>query len=137
MEFREQHAIYQQVADHVCEMILTGAWPEGERIPAVRDLAMELQVNPNTVNKGYASLQERGLIQNQRGIGYFAAPDARRMIRDARRDEFFTNNGDRASAAVLLVRASARPAGQTCPVDRHAELLRELFYEEILELRRA
>ncbi|TVQ24700.1 MAG: GntR family transcriptional regulator [Spirochaetaceae bacterium] len=91
MEFREQHAIYQQVADHVCEMILTGAWPEGERIPAVRDLAMELQVNPNTVNKGYASLQERGLIQNQRGIGYFAAPDARRMIRDARRDEFFAD----------------------------------------------
>ncbi len=91
MEFREQHAIYQQVADHVCEMILTGVWPEGERIPAVRDLAMELQVNPNTVNKGYASLQERGLIQNQRGIGYFAAPDARRMIRNARRDEFFTN----------------------------------------------
>lgn len=90
MEFVESQAIYQQVADHVCEMILRGSWKEGERIPAVRELAMELEVNPNTVNKGYAYLQERGLIHNQRGIGYFVGRDAVKRTQELKREEFFT-----------------------------------------------
>ena len=89
MEFIETQAIYQQVADHVCEMILRGVWPEGERIPSVRELAMELQVNPNTVNKGYAYLQDRELIRNQRGIGYFVGDSAVECTRALKRDEFF------------------------------------------------
>ncbi|MFW5683862.1 MAG: GntR family transcriptional regulator [Spirochaetota bacterium] len=90
MEFTESQAIYQQVADHVCEMILRGTWPEGERIPSVRELAMELEVNPNTVNKGYAYLQDRDLIHNQRGIGYFVSHKAREQTRAIKREEFFT-----------------------------------------------
>ena len=43
MEFSESQAIYEQVADHVCEMILRGVWPEGDRIPSVRELAMEVK----------------------------------------------------------------------------------------------
>lgn len=91
MEFVESQAIYQQVADHVCEMILRGAWPEGERIPSVRELAMELQVNPNTVNKGYAYLQDRDLIHNQRGIGYFVSESAVERTRELKREEFFSH----------------------------------------------
>ena len=90
MEFYESQAIYQQVADHVCEMILRSRWPEGERIPSVREMAMDLQVNPNTVNKGYAYLQDRGLIYNQRGIGYFVAEDAFEKTRELKREEFFS-----------------------------------------------
>jgi GntR family transcriptional regulator len=90
MEFVESQAIYQQVADHVCEMILRGTWREGERIPSVRELAMELQVNPNTVNKGYAYLQDRDLIQNQRGIGYFVGENAVERTQALKREEFFT-----------------------------------------------
>jgi DNA-binding transcriptional regulator YhcF (GntR family) len=90
MEFYESQAIYQQVADHVCEMILRRRWPEGERVPSVREMAMDLQVNPNTVNKGYAYLQDRGLIFNQRGIGYFVADDAYEKTRELKREEFFS-----------------------------------------------
>lgn len=88
MEFTETQAIYQQVADHVCEMILRAGWPEEGRIPSVRELAMGLQVNPNTVNKGYAYLQDRGVIYNQRGIGYFVSEGAVNLTRDLKRADF-------------------------------------------------
>jgi DNA-binding transcriptional regulator YhcF (GntR family) len=88
VEFTETQAIYQQVADHVCEMILKQTWGEESRIPSVRELAMELQVNPNTVNKGYAYLQDRGIIHNQRGIGYFVSDGAVLRTREVKRDDF-------------------------------------------------
>jgi DNA-binding transcriptional regulator YhcF (GntR family) len=91
MEFVETQAIYQQVADHVCEMILRGTWQEDERIPSVRELAMELQVNPNTVNKAYAYLQDSELIFNQRGIGYFVSENAVDRTRAIKRDEFYSH----------------------------------------------
>ena len=90
MEFDDSQAIYQQVADHVTESILRGVWPEGERIPSVRELAMELGVNPNTVNKAYAWLQDRALIHNQRGIGYFVSDGAADRARELKRGEFFS-----------------------------------------------
>lgn len=88
MRFAERQTIYEQVADHVCEMILRDIWMEGERIPSVRELAVELQVNPNTVNKGYATLQDRGIIHNQRGIGYFVAEGGRKRTVSMKREEF-------------------------------------------------
>lgn len=91
MDFVETQAIYQQVADHVCEKILRGEWPQDERIPSVRELAMDLQVNPNTVNKAYAYLQERDLIHNQRGIGYFVSGEAADRARHFKRAEFYAD----------------------------------------------
>ncbi len=107
MEFYESQAIYQQVADHVCEMILRRRWPEGERIPSVREMAMDLQVNPNTVNKGYAYLQDRGLIHNQRGIGYFVSDDAFAKTREIRREEFFSSELPRLFKTMSLLGVSA------------------------------
>ena len=103
MEFSDTQAIYQQVADHVCEMILRGEWPEGERIPSVRELAVELEVNPNTVNKGYAYLQDRDLIHNQRGIGYFVSTDAAERTRAMKREEFFRDELPRVFRTMRLL----------------------------------
>lgn len=103
MEFTETQAIYQQVADHVCEMILKGVWDEESRIASVRELAMELQVNPNTVNKGYAYLQDQGIIHNQRGIGYFVTPGAVRRTREVKRDEFVTGELPRVFKTMTLI----------------------------------
>lgn len=91
MEFSNSQAIYEQVADHVCEMILRSVWPEGDRIPSVRELAMELQVNPNTVNKGYAFLQDREIIHNRRGLGYFVSDGAVDRTRMVKREEFIAD----------------------------------------------
>jgi DNA-binding transcriptional regulator YhcF (GntR family) len=76
MQFRESQAIYLQIADHVCEKILLKEWIPEERIPSVRELAVQLEVNPNTVMRTYEFLQQQGIIYNQRGVGFFSAQDA-------------------------------------------------------------
>ena len=103
MEFTDTQAIYQQVADHVCEMILRSGWSEDGRIPSVRELAMDLQVNPNTVNKGYAYLQERGIIYNQRGIGYFVSNGAVDLTRELKRLDFVSDELPRVFKTMALI----------------------------------
>ncbi len=80
MQFRESQAIYIQIADHVCEKILLKEWlPEG-RIPSVRELAVQLEVNPNTVMRTYEFLQQKEIIFNQRGIGFFVGVQAVKQV---------------------------------------------------------
>ena len=88
MEFRQNQAIYLQIADHITERILSGTWPEGERIPSIREMAEDIQVNPNTVMRSYAYLQDLGIIYNQRGIGYFVAEDAYRKTLELKKQNF-------------------------------------------------
>lgn len=73
MEFRDKQAIYLQIADIICENILREKWAEQEKIPSVRQIAVELEVNPNTAMRTYAHLQDLGIISNKRGIGYFVS----------------------------------------------------------------
>jgi GntR family transcriptional regulator len=88
MQFRESQAIYLQIADYVCEKLLLKEWAPGERIPSVRELAIQLEVNPNTVMRTYEFLQQQGIIFNQRGIGFFAAQDAVKQATQYRREVF-------------------------------------------------
>lgn len=76
MQFSTTQPIYLQIADIVCEKILLGTWPEGQRIPSIRELAMQLEVNPNTVLRTYDLLQQEAVFVNRRGVGIFAADDA-------------------------------------------------------------
>ena len=69
MEFKEKQAIYLQIGEHISETILRKQWEEGEKIPSVREMAMSIEVNPNTVMRTYSYLQDRGIIFNKRGIG--------------------------------------------------------------------
>ena len=75
MEFRDDQAIYLQIADTFCENILLRKWKVLDRIPSVRDVAVEIEVNPNTVVRTYIYLQEKGIIFNKRGVGYFVSED--------------------------------------------------------------
>lgn len=88
MQFRESIAIYLQIADYICERILLRQWKTGDRIPAVRELAVQLEVNPNTVMRTYEFLQGQSIIHNQRGIGYFVSGDAVENAAQYRRTEF-------------------------------------------------
>jgi DNA-binding transcriptional regulator YhcF (GntR family) len=89
MEFKDKQAIYLQIADYVCDHILTGQWTAGEKILSIRDLAVKLEVNPNTVMRTYEYLQQQGIIFNKRGIGYFADETAPEQIHALRRQQFF------------------------------------------------
>jgi GntR family transcriptional regulator len=88
MEFRQDQAIYIQIADMISENVLSGRWKPGERIPSIRELAESIEVNPNTVMRTYGYLQEQGIIQNQRGIGYFASTDAFRTTMELAKRNF-------------------------------------------------
>jgi GntR family transcriptional regulator len=88
MEFRQNQAIYLQIADHINERILSGTWAEGERIPSIREMSEEIEVNPNTVMRSYGYLQDLGIIYNQRGIGYFVAEDAYDKTLDLKKRNF-------------------------------------------------
>ncbi len=80
MEFSEPKGIFQQIADQIRERILEGEWQAGERIPSIRELAIDLGVNPNTVTKSYQALLDRTIIENQRGRGYFVDTNAMATI---------------------------------------------------------
>jgi GntR family transcriptional regulator len=88
MQFRETQSIYLQIADYVCEKILLAEWPQGERIPSVRELAVQLEVNPNTIMRAYEFLQQESIIFNQRGVGFFVANDALQQATRYRRHLF-------------------------------------------------
>ncbi len=76
MEFKEKQAIYLQIGEHVCENILRKQWKEGDKIPSIREMAIGIEVNPNTVMRAYNYLQDMGIISNKRGIGYFVTDNS-------------------------------------------------------------
>ena len=88
MEYNDQRAIYLQIADMICEKVLTGSWKADERVPSVRELASDFQVNPNTVMRTYNFLQQSEIIYNQRGIGYFLCEDAKQKTLELKKEEF-------------------------------------------------
>ena len=88
MDFKKNQTIYMQIADFICENILADKMKPGEKILSVRDMAADIQVNPNTVMRTYSYLQEQEIIFNKRGIGYFVADDAAQKTKRIRREEF-------------------------------------------------
>lgn len=88
MEFNDNKAIYLQITDLFLDEILMKKWNGGDRIPSVRELAINTEVNPNTVMRTYSFLQEKGIIFNKRGIGYFLAEDAYKATLKLRKEEF-------------------------------------------------
>jgi DNA-binding transcriptional regulator YhcF (GntR family) len=88
MEFKNTKAIYLQIADYICEQILTGRWSENDRIPSVRELGVALEVNPNTVMRTYDFLQDKEIIFNKRGIGYFVNENAKAKTIELRKKHF-------------------------------------------------
>ena len=91
MEFKENPAIYIQIAEYVCEQILLKKWKLGDKIISIRELAVQIEVNPNTVQRAYDLLQQQNIITNKRGIGYFTEDDAMERILNFRREQFIEN----------------------------------------------
>ncbi|MBW6478459.1 MAG: GntR family transcriptional regulator [Bacteroidales bacterium] len=88
MEFIENQPIYMQIADNFCENILLEKWKANERIPSVRDIAVTMEVNPNTAMRAFVYLQEKEIIYNKRGIGYFVSEDGYQRALELKRAEF-------------------------------------------------
>ena len=88
LNYRDSRPIYQQIKDGLRKLILTGAIATDEKLPSVRSLAMELAINPNTIQRAYAELENEGVIYSVAGKGSFAAPQNEAAA--ARKEELFT-----------------------------------------------
>ena len=69
--------------------MLINEWAEEERIPSVRELGATLQVNPNTAMRAFEYMQVENIIYSKRGMGYYVAEGARKLILNLQRKEFF------------------------------------------------
>ena len=103
MDFKDNEAIYLQIAGYVSELILRGKWPPDFKIPSVRELAADLQVNPNTVMRTYELLQSQEVLYNKRGIGFFVAPAAAEQVLAQRRARFLTQELPEVFATMRLL----------------------------------
>ena len=73
LDYRDVRPIYTQIADGFREQIIGGILQEGERLPSVRELAQQLAVNPNTIQRAYRELEQEGYLYSVPGKGSFAA----------------------------------------------------------------
>ena len=88
MVFKDSPAIYIQIALYMCEQILLKKWKSEEKIISIRDLGEMIEISPNTVQRAYDFLQQRNIIVNKRGVGFFIDPGAEENILSFRREQF-------------------------------------------------
>lgn len=88
LNYRDSKPIYGQIGDGFRKLILSGVMPAGEKLPSVRELASELAINPNTIQRAYRELESEGFIYSIAGKGSFAA--ALTEVADTRRENLLS-----------------------------------------------
>lgn len=73
LNYRDSKPIYEQIRDGIINLIATGALSPGDRLPSVRELASQLAINPNTIQRAYRELELGGFIYSVTGKGSFVA----------------------------------------------------------------
>ena len=76
LDYKDRRPIYEQVAEKLEELMLLGILGENEPLPSVRSLAMELSINPNTIQRAYGELERQGYIYTVKGKGSFVAENS-------------------------------------------------------------
>lgn len=89
MDFNEGKNIFLQIRDWLADQILQDKILPGDKVPSVRELAVDLEVNRNTVMRSYGLMEEEGILENKRGIGFFVAVDAKRSLLKIQKEAFF------------------------------------------------
>ena len=84
--FTDDRPIWQQLKDQIARQILIGVYPPGSKLPPVRELAAQAGVNPNTMQRALAQLEQEGLAESNRTAGRLVTQDEE-VIRRARRAE--------------------------------------------------
>lgn len=84
-DFESDKPIFIQIVEHIESDIVSGKYGPGDKLPTVRDLAVEAAVNPNTMQKAYGELERLGLVYTQRTNGRFVTEDSR-LIEKTRRE---------------------------------------------------
>ena len=88
LDLKDSRPLYEQIVERFKHLILCGVLPEDEKLPSVRNLAMELSINPNTIQKAYGELEREGFIYSVKGRGNFVASN--HNLREAKKEEVKT-----------------------------------------------
>jgi len=127
MDFRDGQAIYLQIVEYVCEQILLKQWLTGNKIISIRDLGVAMEVNPNTVQRAYDFLQQREIIVNKRGVGYFVDESAVDKVVAYRKDQFIETELPVLFRNMYLLNMSMEEIKA-----RYGEFIEQNFKEKIL-----
>ncbi|MDO4518404.1 MAG: GntR family transcriptional regulator [Bacillota bacterium] len=83
MEFKNGKPIYSQIVDELTMRIVNGTYKQGDKLPSVRELAVEMGVNPNTMQRALAELERNGLVYTERTNGRFVTEEEN-MLKELR-----------------------------------------------------
>lgn len=100
LDYKDSRPIYEQVVDRLKELMILGVLEEDGQMPSVRSLAMELSINPNTIQRAYAELERNGFIYSVKGRGSFVGSINR--LREAKRQDLMGEMKDLAKEAKSL-----------------------------------
>ena len=87
-DWNEDQPIYRQLRDKVAGAILDGSLREGEAIPSVRSVAVDMRINPLTASRAYQELVNEELVETRRGLGMFVLEGARAKLLDSEKKRF-------------------------------------------------
>lgn len=76
LDFGDHRPIYEQIKEKLKFLIIGGALKDGDKIPSVRELAVSMTINPNTVQRAYKELESEGYIYSRQARGYFVSPQS-------------------------------------------------------------
>ena len=79
LDLKDSRPIYEQLIDRIQDLIVQGVWAEDDQLPSIRSLAMELSINPNTIQRAYQELERKGFIYSVQGKGSFVAQNDKLM----------------------------------------------------------
>lgn len=91
IDARDRRPIYEQIISKLSDLMVRGVLQQDEKLPSVRNLATELSINPNTIQRAYIELERRGYIYSVKGRGSFVADT--KEIRSRRREKIFDELG--------------------------------------------
>lgn len=73
INYKDRRPIYEQIVEKLSELMVTGVLEQDSQLPSVRSLAVELSINPNTIQRAYSELERSGYIYSVKGRGSFVA----------------------------------------------------------------
>lgn len=100
LDYKDRRPIYEQVAEKLEELMLLGVLGENEPLPSVRSLAMELSINPNTIQRAYAELERQGYIYTVKGKGSFVAENS--VMKEKRKKDLLIQVSEVIDEAIRL-----------------------------------
>ena len=74
LDIGDRRPLYEQIKEKLKFLIIGGSLSDGDKIPSVRELAVSMAINPNTIQKAYKELENEGYIHSQKAKGYFVSP---------------------------------------------------------------